>query len=104
METLYRKIMDENLKDEEYREWLEKEFVAHLTSTHRHITGLLGDLGVDPSATTFTGKRLNEMMEAITRIASSSPPSTQERNMWYKQLFGMLRDYHLNIEVLIKNI
>ena len=103
METFHRKVMDDKLKNEDYKSWVEKEFIINLKSAHQDIECFLEKLRITPSSPTFTGKNLNEIISNIAKSVSCSLPNMQDRSLWSRQMFSMIKDYNLSVEVLMKN-
>lgn len=103
-EDFYRKVKDRALKADEQRSWVEGEFKADLNSTHREILGLLDSLGVPANQPGITGKTLDELLERVLSNAIKCLDSESGRELLAKQMFNILRDYHLTVEMLMRSL
>jgi hypothetical protein len=104
VENFYRKVNDLALKADECRSWVESEFIAGLNLNHWEIVGFLGSLGVDVHQPGITGKTLDEIVNYVVSNTMESLGSESGRELWAKQMFNILREYHLTVEMLMRNL
>ncbi|MEM3072516.1 MAG: hypothetical protein QW172_03580 [Candidatus Bathyarchaeia archaeon] len=104
VEDFYRRVNDRSLKADEHHSWVEGEFLPSLNLIHREIVGFLDSLGVSVCQPGITGKTLDEIVDYVVTNTMESLGSESERELWARQMLNILRDYHLTVEMLMRNL